>query len=145
MTDSGYPRIVKRWKRGTPLGEAEAIFEGRQKSVSVGASRDHYGDVTLDWLTHGTSFYTSERYLIDDGAPARIDIPETAKILTYFDGQVLIELKRDWAVGDTTHVQGTVVSIPLLLDREVDFVKLRRELANARPWTDELTEEILPR
>jgi 6-oxo-cyclohex-1-ene-carbonyl-CoA hydrolase len=30
-------------------------------------------------------------------------------------------------------------------NREVDFIKLRRELANARPWTDELTEEIMPR
>lgn len=30
-------------------------------------------------------------------------------------------------------------------NREVDFIKLRRELANARPWSDELTEEIMPR
>ena len=27
MTDSGYPRIVKRWKRGTPLSSAEQIYE----------------------------------------------------------------------------------------------------------------------
>ena len=113
MTSSGYPRIVKRWKRGTPLDAAETVFEGRPESVSVGANRDHYGDITLDWAYHGTSYYTSERYLIEGGVPARVDVPETAKILTYFDGQVLIELKRDWTVGETTHVQGTVLSIPL--------------------------------
>ncbi len=29
MTDSGYPRIVKRWSRGTPLAQAVTVFEGR--------------------------------------------------------------------------------------------------------------------
>lgn len=29
-------------------------------------------------------------------------------------------------------------------NREVDFLKLRRELAKARPWTESLIEEILP-
>ena len=27
MTDSGYPRIVKRWKRGTPLAAAEQALQ----------------------------------------------------------------------------------------------------------------------
>ena len=27
-TTSGYPRIVKLWKRGTPLSEAKTVFEG---------------------------------------------------------------------------------------------------------------------
>ncbi|MEK6706893.1 MAG: 6-oxocyclohex-1-ene-1-carbonyl-CoA hydratase [Bdellovibrionota bacterium] len=30
-------------------------------------------------------------------------------------------------------------------NREVDFIKLRRALANAMPWTDELVDEILPK
>jgi 6-oxo-cyclohex-1-ene-carbonyl-CoA hydrolase len=30
-------------------------------------------------------------------------------------------------------------------NREVDFIKLRRALAEATPWTDELTESILPK
>ena len=29
--------------------------------------------------------------------------------------------------------------------REVDFIKLRRALAKATPWSDELVESILPR
>ncbi len=43
MTESGYPRIVKRWKRGTPFAEAEVILEGKPESVSVDAERRHYG------------------------------------------------------------------------------------------------------
>jgi 6-oxo-cyclohex-1-ene-carbonyl-CoA hydrolase len=30
-------------------------------------------------------------------------------------------------------------------NREVDFIKLRRALAEATPWTDELTESVLPK
>src|SRR5437764_11455527 len=29
LTSSGYPRVVKEWKRGTPLAEAEVVFEGK--------------------------------------------------------------------------------------------------------------------
>ena len=28
LTDSGYPRLVKRWRRGTPLDDAETLFSG---------------------------------------------------------------------------------------------------------------------
>ena len=37
MTDSGYPRIVKEWKRGTPLADAAVVFEGKVADMGVGA------------------------------------------------------------------------------------------------------------
>ncbi len=113
LTASGYPRIVKRWKRGTPLSEAAVVFEGKPDSVSVGAERDHYGPKTLDWLHHGTTFYTSEQYLLDGDEKIRIDIPETARIETFFDGQILIQLRKDWEVGEKAYPAGTVLSISL--------------------------------
>ncbi len=30
LTDSGYPRVVKSWKRGTPIESAVTVFEGEQ-------------------------------------------------------------------------------------------------------------------
>ncbi|MBI2646192.1 MAG: S9 family peptidase [Deltaproteobacteria bacterium] len=36
-TDSGYPRVIKLWKRGTPLKNASIIFEGKKEDVGVGA------------------------------------------------------------------------------------------------------------
>ena len=35
MTSSGYLRIVKKWKRGTPLSEAKTIFEGEPGDMGV--------------------------------------------------------------------------------------------------------------
>ena len=41
LTTSGYPRIVKLWKRGTPLSEAKTIFEGKPEDVAaIGDQRD---------------------------------------------------------------------------------------------------------
>ena len=34
LTTSGYPRIVKEWKRGTPLSSAHMVLEGSVKDVS---------------------------------------------------------------------------------------------------------------
>lgn len=40
LTDSGYPRIAKRWLRGTPLAAAETVFEGEATDVAVSAGYD---------------------------------------------------------------------------------------------------------
>lgn len=40
MTDSGYPRTVRRWRRGTPAEEATPVFEGRTQDVSAGGWHD---------------------------------------------------------------------------------------------------------
>ena len=34
LTTSGYPRVVKLWKRGTPLADATTVFEGSDKDVA---------------------------------------------------------------------------------------------------------------
>lgn len=38
LTTSGYPRVIKRWRRGKPLADAETIFEGAGTDVRVNAS-----------------------------------------------------------------------------------------------------------
>ena len=38
LTDSGYPRTIREWRRGTPLAEAVKVYEGEQSDVSVGAT-----------------------------------------------------------------------------------------------------------
>ena len=44
MTTSGYPRIVKVWKRGTPLAAAETVFEGKSRGhVGRRIPRPHEG------------------------------------------------------------------------------------------------------
>merc|ERR1712127_422072 len=35
LTDSGYPRVIKEWVRGTKIEDAKIIFEGEKTDVSV--------------------------------------------------------------------------------------------------------------
>ena len=35
LTTSGYPRIVKVWRRGEPIAAAKTIFEGKETDVAV--------------------------------------------------------------------------------------------------------------
>jgi len=35
MTDSGYPRVMKEWRRGTALNDSDVVHEGLQSDVSV--------------------------------------------------------------------------------------------------------------
>jgi prolyl oligopeptidase len=36
LTESGYPRVVREWVRGTPLESSHKVYEGEKSDVSVG-------------------------------------------------------------------------------------------------------------
>jgi prolyl oligopeptidase len=115
MTDSGYPRIVKRWTRGTPLSSATEIYAGARTDVSVDANRSrvHIGDnVVYRRIVHrSTTFYTNETYLLNevDGKPSlvRLDMPDDAEA-SFWQDQILITLRKAWPAG--TH--GVTKTIP---------------------------------
>ena len=109
MTESGYPRIVKRWKRGTPLAAAELVHEGDVTSVWAYANRMRSSGDDIDILMEGLTFWTSERYQLLDGNKQKLDLPVSAVINGAFQGRLIISLKEDWVRGDTTYPQGAVL------------------------------------
>jgi len=113
LTDSGYARFVKLWKRGTPLKDATTVFEGKKTSISVGAGRDHVDGEVLDWVFNNTSFYSSVTYLREGEKLIKLDLPDTARIHTYYNKLLFIELKKPWTVAGATHEAGTILTIPL--------------------------------
>lgn len=109
MTSSGYPRIVKRWKRGTPLDTAEFIYQADVTSVSAGASRYHSTGDDIDLVRDGKTFWTSERYQLVDGDKQKLELPASATISGAFQGRLIVSLKEDWAHADNTYQQGSVL------------------------------------
>ncbi|MEO8937052.1 MAG: prolyl oligopeptidase family serine peptidase [Burkholderiaceae bacterium] len=124
LTDSGYPRIVKRWTRGTPLASAEEIYAGRQTDISVNASRSHVhiGDQVVDriFVRRGIDFYSNETFHLStrDGRDAliKLDLPSDAESGLWRD-QILITLRKAWAGGthglpaSTTYPAGALLAI----------------------------------
>ncbi len=110
LTTSGYPRIVKIWKRGTPLSEAETIYEGQRKSVSAAGFRYFSEEGSVDFIVESPTFFTSIYYILKDNKLLRLDIPADADIEGYFKGQLLLRLKTDWDIGGKIFKQGSVIS-----------------------------------
>jgi prolyl oligopeptidase len=110
LTTSGYPRIVKRWRRGTPLAEAELVFEGEPDDVGVGARHDPTPGFERDFVVRHRDFFHREVHLRRaDGELVRIDIPDDAGWDVHRD-RLLIRLRSPWTAGGVTHPAGTLLA-----------------------------------
>ena len=110
LTRSGYPRIVKVWRRGTPLADAAPLFEARADSVSAAVQRvDMPGGTALDILGEQTTFWTSRRSLLVDGKPVPLDLPPSARIAGGYQDRLVLWLKEDWRVAGRTWPAGAIL------------------------------------
>ncbi|MET7491756.1 prolyl oligopeptidase family serine peptidase [Streptomyces sp900116325] len=96
LTDAGYPRTVRRWRRGTPLEEAALVFEGETGDVATWGRRDTTPGYGRDFVGRSLDFFHSEVYVLDpDATLVRIDVPDDA--ITHVHRQhLLVTLKSDW-------------------------------------------------
>ncbi|WP_158882537.1 prolyl oligopeptidase family serine peptidase [Amycolatopsis anabasis] len=123
LTTSGYPRIFKEWRRGTPLDEATVVFEGKADDVAVHAYHDSTEGWERDFVSRSIDFYRSERFLRAlDGELVRIDVPEDAKPSAYREW-LLIRTRSPWAVGGAEYPAGA-----LLAAKFDDYLAGKREL-----------------
>ncbi len=113
LTDSGYPRLVKLWHRGTPLSEAETIFAGEPGDVSVGAYSVHTPERRYDLVYRTPEFFRGLYYLVLDGHLVHLDLPEDADLQGFFKERLLVSLRSDWTVGGETYPQDALLCIDL--------------------------------
>jgi prolyl oligopeptidase len=109
LTDSGYPRIVKRWKRGQPLSEAETLFTGSRTDVTVAAGVDRTPGYERTLIYRAIDFFNDERYELRDGELVRIDAPTDATVSAHRDW-LLIELRTDWHTGTADFAAGSLLA-----------------------------------
>ncbi|GAA1645075.1 prolyl oligopeptidase family serine peptidase [Georgenia ruanii] len=117
MTTSGYPRTVRRWRRGTPLAEAPEVFGGERTDLSVVAVRDTTPGFERDFVVRSRAFYDSDTYLLGaGGALTRLDVPRSAEPGVQREW-LTVELREDWEVAGRTYPGGA-----LLATRFADFL-----------------------
>ncbi len=130
MTASGYPRIAKEWKRGTPLDTASVVYAGEPDDLAITAYRDRSRGFERDFVIRALSFYTDELYVFDcgrldyirfdddrldrDGRDARgnlvkIDAPDSAKKFVHREW-LLLELREDCVIGDVAWPAGALIA-----------------------------------
>ena len=108
LTDSGYPRLIKRWRRGQPLADAMTVFEAQQQDVRASASVDLTPGFERTVFARMVDFYTSREFLLQGGQLLPIDKPEDAQ-LSFWRERLLIELRSDWSVAGTTWPRGSLL------------------------------------
>jgi len=116
MTKSGYPFVVKEWKRGTPLESAKEIYRGKESDIEAAAAtlNDAQGD-TLTLFERGIDFFSREREVLTAGGPKLLAVPGKSQVSGLLAGRVLVTIDEDWTpAGQTkTFHQGSLLSMNL--------------------------------
>ncbi|WPU56537.1 prolyl oligopeptidase family serine peptidase [Stenotrophomonas acidaminiphila] len=122
MTTSGYPRVVKRWKRGTPMSAATPVYEGTPQDMYIAAMHDDTPGFERDFVSRTIAFYNNELFLLGaDGKLAKVDAPNSAEKGVRREWLTL-ELREPWTVGGKTYAAGS-----LLATKFDDFMAGKRE------------------
>ncbi|MBV9904383.1 MAG: S9 family peptidase, partial [Alphaproteobacteria bacterium] len=113
MTKSSYPRIVKLWKRGTPLAAAPTIFEiaVTDNSVNARVYRGPYGAIPL--IVKSLSFFSAEfHYVLPNGSTMKLPLPLGAELHGVTQGNLIFTLRDAWTPpgANAAFPQGSIVA-----------------------------------
>lgn len=118
LTDSGYPRILKRWQRGTALSDAETVIEVEKSDVALWPFTLELEDGTV--LAHAheadTFFTTTYWFLPEDGSqPLKYPLPKKSELEGLYQDHLLIALNEDWKPEgqQDSFKTGDLVSFPI--------------------------------
>ena len=110
MTLSGYPRMVKVWKRGTPLSSATSVYEVAEKDMMASAGHDWQNG--RNFVYRVPDFYTNEVFEMGaDHKLTKIPAPDTAE-KTVVGDWLLIKPRFDYTVNGKTHKTGSLIATP---------------------------------
>jgi prolyl oligopeptidase len=116
-TEAGYARVVRKWKRGTPLESAEPVFEAEKQDVAAwfGVNRRPTHQRVMYW--RALDFMRSHVFVEQQHGPhagqrIRLDLPDQVS-LSADAGDLLVSPKQDWSVGDGVIPAGALAAIDL--------------------------------
>ena len=117
MTDSGYPRTVRLWRRGAPLEEAAVVFEGEPSDVGTFARHSRVPGFERTIVQRAITFFTQHSYLVDGlGTPGqalvKLDVPDSAEV-GFHREWLLVSLRDDWTADAADHAAGSLLAIRL--------------------------------
>ncbi len=109
LTDSGYPRTVRIWKRGTPLSSAQQVYEGEKSDVACSGYFVEHNGYAIEWRCRSVTFYTSKysiRLANSDEWYDLDQLPEDVD-LSQFQDQIFISLRTNWL----SYTAGALLSV----------------------------------
>src|SRR6185312_7737589 len=108
MTKSGYPRIVKEWKRGTPLSAARTVLEGDESDVGTSPEVLIEAHRKYERIRRSITFYSGEDYLREGDHWIRLQVPADS-VVGIANGWLFVQLRTAWRPGDAEFKAGSLI------------------------------------
>jgi prolyl oligopeptidase len=110
LSESGYPFVLKQWRRGAPLADATEVIRGQPSDMAmfVGALEDGDGARMMVAFEYNT-FFTTTFWRLGDGAPQRMTLPEKASLQALHKGLLIFTTEEDWR----GFPQGALLAYPI--------------------------------
>jgi prolyl oligopeptidase len=142
LTNSGYSRILKKWKRGTPMAEAETILEIPEEDMGIWPIVLNTPQQKREMIIHYKSFYDKELYYLQENKPVKLDLPENFQF-DIFKDMIIVNPLADWKLGEDTIEKGTVVGMNLkaFLDNDTEYLILLENKPECSVEDIEVTSE----
>ena len=127
MSASGYPLVIKPWRRGTPLGQSPELYRGDAKDLGVfpAVLRDSAGTAHARLAIRYITTFEQQIIRLDGPRPEPLDLPRKSSLVGIVDGRVLFSLQEAW----TTEGQ----SFPVDALISYDLAEWKRDPDAARP------------
>ncbi len=113
LSSSGYPLQVRRWRRGTPLADAELLYAAEPGDMQAACWHDDAPGFARDWLYRVRAFYDNDLLLLNpDGSTTLIDVPGDCEAHPHRD-LLLLAPRTDFEVDGVLLPAGSLAVAPL--------------------------------
>ena len=115
MTKSGYPFIIKEWKRGQPLEQAKEVFRGTENDEETAAfvMNDAQGHQAA-FAQRNLNFFQSEVSIMTSSGFKQLALPLKMNLDGLLDGKLIVTIEEDWHPDAKLNLaQGSVLSLDL--------------------------------
>lgn len=107
-TTSGYPRTAFRWRRGTPLEQAQEVLSVDSDDLSVGVGYSDTPGHERHTGRRALGFFSSETYVLDQQEWIRVQVPEDVRVSFHRD-LILLNPRTDFSHRDQGFVAGSLI------------------------------------
>jgi prolyl oligopeptidase len=108
LTRSGYPRTVRRWRRGTRIDDADIVFAGEASDVAVGVSVSTRRGFRHHVFERAPDFFTTKTAVLRGGELLDVDVPDDASVRLH-ERWIFVSPRSDLRHGSDTFPSGSLL------------------------------------
>jgi prolyl oligopeptidase len=112
MTTSGYPRIVKLWKRGETMARARTLYEANASDVGASGVVFHEPTATIALVERNVTFFSAEYHALTAGMTTQqLPLPAGADLKGAQGQHLIFTLREEWTPpGQARIARGALIA-----------------------------------